>query len=109
MAEGALERTDVKVKIVWGLYILSLATGGLLSLVGVILAYVWRGSPADGPLATHFSKQIKVFWITLVLTVIGAVLTLVLIGYLVLLAAGIYMLVMSIIGIVRAFDGKPWP
>ena len=41
MVDGALARTDVKVKIVWGLYILSLATGGLLALAGVIPSVIY--------------------------------------------------------------------
>ena len=84
-------------------------TGGLLALVGVILADVWRKDASDNPLATHFDKQISVFCIALLLTVIGVVLTLILVGYLILIAGGIYTLIMSIIGIVRGHHEMPWP
>ena len=109
MAIGdALERTNVRVKIVWGIYILAVVTGGPLSILGVILAYVWRDAASD-PLSTHFRKQIRVFWITMIITAVGFVLVAVLVGFLILGAAALYMLVMSVIGIVRALDGRPWP
>ena len=110
MAIGdALERTDVRVKIVWGLYILAVVTGGPIALLGVILAYIWRRAAGADPLATHFGKQIRVFWITVIGTAIGLLLVAVLVGFLIIGLAALYMFVMSVVGILRALDGKPWP
>jgi uncharacterized membrane protein len=98
-----------KVQIVWIVYLVSLVTGGLAAVVGVVLAYVWRGDASGDAFAeTHFRRQIKTFWITLAITVVGAVLALVLVGFAVLFAATVYLLVMSLIGLLKALDGKPW-
>ena len=67
------------------IYILYLASflAGLTGIVGVVLAYVNRGS---GPawLDTHYTYQIRTFWIGLVYTVIGFVTMIFLVGWLVL-------------------------
>lgn len=47
--------------IVWLLYILSIPSAGTLVLVGLVIAYVARGS-AHGWVRTHFDQQIRIFW-----------------------------------------------
>lgn len=47
--------------VVWLLYILSIPSAGTLVLVGLIVAYVARGS-AHGWVRTHFDQQIRIFW-----------------------------------------------
>lgn len=108
MAEFDTRDTATRVKIVWGLHILT-AVAGVTAVIGVVLAYIWRDSDPAHPLNTHFAKAIRVFWITAALMLAGLVLSLVGIGFLLMAAAGLYMLVMAVIGLVRAFDGKAWP
>ncbi|QDY68386.1 DUF4870 family protein [Qingshengfaniella alkalisoli] len=100
--------TATRVKIVWGLYILSVVVG-ITSIVGVVLAYIWRGDDPTNPLSTHYRKQIRTFWIALGLAILGLILVIVGVGILILLAVGVYFAVMSIIGLMKALDGKPWP
>ena len=47
--------------IVWILYILSIPSAGTLVLVGLVIAYVARGS-AHGWVRSHFDQQIRIFW-----------------------------------------------
>ena len=86
----------------FAIYILYLASflAGLTGLVGVVLAYVNRGT---GPawLDTHFTYQIRTFWIGLVYTIIGFVTTLVIVGWLVLLATSVWL-------ILRCAKGMSW-
>ena len=105
---GEIDETDNRVKIVWALYLVSVFVG-VTAIVGVVLAYLWRGDAAGNPLGSHFSRQIRVFWIALLISLVGLVLTIVGIGFLILLGAAVYFIVMSVIGMVKAFDGKPWP
>lgn len=81
---------------------------GLTGLIGVVLAYYWRGDDPANPLATHFGKQIRVFWIAAAGTVIALLLSVVGIGFLIFPIVAVYFAVMSVIGLVRAFDNKPW-
>ncbi|WP_316014184.1 hypothetical protein [Roseobacter sp. HKCCA0434] len=108
MTDIKLDETPNRVKIVWGLYLLSFALG-VTSIIGVILAYMWRGDASGSAMASHFRRQIRVFWIAFAVSVLGFVLTIVGIGFLILLGAAIYFGVMSVIGLIKAFDGKPWP
>ena len=74
----------------------------------MVLAYVWRDSDPADPLNSHFNKQIRVFWITAAVMLAGIVLSVIGIGFLLMAGAGLYMVVMAVIGLVRAFDGKQW-
>lgn len=70
-------------KIVYVLYLVGILIG-VTSLIGVIVAYVYRGEAPDW-LQTHYRFQIRTFWIGLLYVVVGGLLSTVLIGYLILL------------------------
>jgi len=70
-------------QIIYILYLVSLVVG-VTSIVGVIMAYVYRGEAPDW-LRSHYRFQIRTFWIGLLYVVIGMLLSAVLIGFLVLL------------------------
>lgn len=53
------------VKLVYILYLVGLFTGGVTTLIGVILAYMNRSDAPDW-LQTHYRFQIRGFWIGLV-------------------------------------------
>jgi uncharacterized membrane protein len=74
--------------VIYGLYFAGFITSGVTTLVGVILAYVGRGS---GPAwaQSHYSFQIRTFWLTLLafaaiagFAVLSVILSLVLVGLL---------------------------
>lgn len=47
--------------VVWVLYILSIPSVGALAIVGLIVAYVARGT-ARGWIVSHFDQQVRIFW-----------------------------------------------
>jgi len=47
--------------VVWLLYILSIPSAGVLAIIGLIVAYVARGS-GRGWIVSHFNQQIRIFW-----------------------------------------------
>ncbi len=81
--------------IVYGLYILSIPSAALFALVGVILAYVARDGA--GPVARHhLNEQIRIWWVAaawwlalVIAGTIGALLTIVLIGFPIMWLAGV--------------------
>jgi len=91
--------------LVYILYFIAYFTG-ISAVIGVIIAHVKAGT-ADPVLATHFRFQIRTFWIGLLIIVIGAVLTLVLVGFLILLLWVIWSLVRNVKGIIALNDGRP--
>ncbi len=92
--------------VVWSLYIANVIVP-FAALVGVIIAYVSRGDAKDTVYFSHFQRQITLFWVGLVVGILGALLTLVFIGWIVLLLLLIYWLVISIKGLLRVLDDRP--
>ncbi len=79
---------------------------GITGLIGVIIAHVKVGS-ADPLLRTHYQFQIRTFWIGLLYIVIGAILTLVVIGLAVLLWWFIWSLIRNVKGVLALNENKP--
>ncbi|TDO01486.1 DUF4870 family protein [Halomonas ventosae] len=84
--------------VVYVLHLAGIITGGLTSLVGVVIAYVYRG---NGPawLDEHYRYQIRTFWIALLYFGISGLLTLVLIGFLTWLAAVVWLVLRCVKGL----------
>jgi uncharacterized membrane protein len=93
--------------IVYILYFVAYITG-ITALIGVIIAHVQVGS-ADPMLATHYRFQIRTFWIGLLYAIIGAVLSLILIGYLVLLWLFVWSLIRNVKGVLALNENRPIP
>lgn len=93
--------------VVWGLYIAFYFTFAATMLVGVIIAYVKRDELSGTVFESHMTSAIRTFWISLVVFVIGAVLSFVGIGIAILALLALWHLFRSIRGIVRAIDNRP--
>ncbi|WP_040727197.1 membrane protein [Thiomicrorhabdus sp. Kp2] len=82
--------------IIYVLYLVSLLVG-ITSIVGVIMAYINKG---DGNyLDSHYQFQIRTFWIGLLYTIIGVVLTAVMIGWIIILFVLVWYIVRCVKGI----------
>ncbi|WP_424965851.1 DUF4870 family protein [Dinoroseobacter sp. S375] len=92
------------VKIVYGLYAVGYFVG-LTSLAGLIYAYITRGS--DPVADSHFTFQIRTFWIGLGLAIVAVALLAVGIGFFVWLFLVVWGLTRVISGFVLANDGRP--
>ena len=105
--------------VVYVLYLLGLFHGVTL-IIGLIMAYVLRGN--SGPLnGSHYTYLIRTFWSSLVVgligagvALVGAVLSIILIGIPILWAGGVicflawlWAIVRTIVGAVRLADGRP--
>ena len=91
--------------IVYGLYLAGFFTG-LTALIGVIIAYIQRPA-ASRLIETHHTFQIRTFWIGLAYIIIGAILSIVVVGYLILLWWVIWTLVRSVKGLLLLNRGAP--
>ena len=98
------ERT--KAMAVWLLYLVALFTG-LTLIVGVILAYVFRGGAPEW-LRSHYDAQVRVFWWGVVWVVIGTLTIPILIGFVIMGLSWLYVLIRSVQGLSRVGDGRAW-
>ena len=91
------------------LYLASFVTG-VTAIVGVVLAYVWRGEAGQEPwTASHYAYLIRTFWIGLIGTVAGVILTMVLIGVFVLIATAVLVIVRSVLSLLAAQKREAMP
>ncbi|GED21652.1 DUF4870 family protein [Halomonas halmophila] len=83
--------------VIYALHLAGIVTGGLTSLVGVVMAYVYRG---QGPhwLDEHYRYQIRTFWMGLVYFAVSGLLTFILIGFLTWLLAVIWLVIRCVKG-----------
>ena len=91
------------------IYILYMASVllGVTSIVGVIMAYVKRADFAGTEYEDHITYLIRTFWISLIGYLIGAVLSIVGIGIIIIIAVGIWYIYRSIAGFIKFNDNKP--
>jgi len=92
-------------------YILQFASllVGVTALIGVIINYVKRPDAQDTRFESHFNWQIKTFWVALLGYVLGALLTFVGIGVLILGATWVWFVYRAVRGLLNLNDGKPMP
>lgn len=103
-AEKSLRTISI---IVYCLYLASCLVG-ITGVIGIIIAHIKKGDAAGTVYESHFSNQIKIFWIGFALSIVGAFLTFVVVGWFIIVATGIWALYRSIKGLLRATEGKAY-
>lgn len=106
-AAGYLEAGGKNATLVYILYLVSIFFGFTM-LVGVIFAYLNRHKSGDW-VDTHYTFQIRTFWIGLLGSLVGVLLTFVVIGIFLLIALLIWMIIRCIKGLQLASRGEPVP
>lgn len=91
------------------LYLGGYVTGGLGHLVGVVLAFIWKGEVRGGWEESHFTYLINTFWIGLVGSIVSFVLIFVLIGFLTWVAVAVLVLVRTVLSLINAQKQMPMP
>jgi uncharacterized membrane protein len=121
---GTVTMTEDKTMpmVAYVLYLLGFASGGLTLFVGLIIAYVNRGT-AGPKMETHYTFMIRTFWLSIawaiiggLLVLFGAPLSLVLIGIPFFLlglfifgAVGIWFAVRCVVGLMYLSRGEAYP
>lgn len=82
---------------------------GITAIVGIVLAYVWRGEPAAEWEESHYQYLINTFWIGFIGSIISVVLMIALIGFILLPAVLVLVVVRSVLSLVNAQKRQPMP
>ena len=82
---------------------------GITWIVAVIIDYVKKDEAAGTWLESHYRWQIRTFWWGLLWGVIGSILLLILVGWFVLAAVGIWIIYRIVKGGIYLSEGKPLP
>jgi uncharacterized membrane protein len=94
--------------VVYALHLAGLITGGITSVIAVVLAYVSRKSAPEW-VQSHYEFAIRTFWLSLLFAIIGGVLTVVGIGFVILAAIGVWIAVRCIVGLSWLLKGQAYP
>jgi uncharacterized membrane protein len=92
--------------VIYALYATSFFVGFTV-IVAIIVNYVKRDDVAGTFLESHFRWQIRTFWFGLLWSVVGSVLLLVVIGWFILAANGIWFIYRIVKGFLNLNDNKP--
>jgi uncharacterized membrane protein len=93
--------------VIYVLYFIGYFTG-LTTIIGAIIAYLQAPS-ADSKIESHYSFQIRTFWIGLLYFVVGVMLLFHVIGVFVLLWAFAWSLIRNIKGVLALNRNEPIP
>jgi len=96
------------VKLIYILYLAS-AVIGVTILVGLVIAYINRRDAAGTWAESHYTYQIRTFWIGLLYSLISMLLMVVGIGFLLIIAVVVWAIVRSVRGLQWASAGSPVP
>jgi uncharacterized membrane protein len=90
------------------LYLSSMVLG-VTWIVGVVLAYVWKGETHESWETSHYDYLIRTFWIGLIGAIVSVMLMIVLVGFLLLVAVGVLVVVRCVLSLVNAQKRMPMP
>jgi|ERR1700704_3155761 uncharacterized membrane protein len=107
ITESAFDRNVTNINVIYYLYLASIVLG-VTAVVGVIMAYMNQGTSGDW-LDSHYTYQVRTFWIGLLYAVIGVVLTMAVIGIVVLIGVFIWWIVRNLKGLKLAGARQPIP
>jgi len=77
------------------------------TIAGVIVAYIQRRKYTDPLAQAHMRWIMRTFWFSMLWFVIGAIFSIVVIGYFVLIAAVVWYIYRTIKGYIRLTEGQP--
>ena len=97
--------TKEQAKIVYILYMVGLLFG-ITGIIGVAMAYINKGDAPEW-LKTHYQFQIRTFWIGAIYIFLGSILSLVIIGWFVLLFWAVWLIIRSLKGMKALEQEKP--
>lgn len=101
------EESTSNAKLVYILYLVAILIG-VTGLVGVIMAYIYRGDAPDW-LKSHYQFQVRTFWIGFLYMILGSLLSVVVVGYFILLFWLIWLIVRCIKGLKQLDKNEAMP
>ena len=103
--DGWLEPGPQNALVIYILYLVGFVIG-ITAIVGIVMAYLNRGK-AGGFVESHYTWQIRTFWIALLASFVSALLFIIGIGFLLMLAVAVWVIVRVIKGLMTLQKNEP--
>ncbi|MCB1454288.1 MAG: hypothetical protein KDJ43_11640 [Rhizobiaceae bacterium] len=100
-----LEPGKLNIQVIYILYLAGFVIG-ISTLVGIVIAHINRGK-SEAWIETHYTWAIRTFWIGLLYGFISLVLSVVLIGFVLMLAVAVWIIVRCVIGLQQVGRNEP--
>ena len=100
-----LEAGPTNIQVIYILYLAGFVIG-ITPLVGIVIAYMNRGK-AGGWIETHYTWAIRTFWIGVLYALISTLLMVVGIGFILMIAVAVWVIVRCILGLQAVSRGEP--
>jgi uncharacterized membrane protein len=107
--EAATSGFDFNRPTIVSLLYLSSVVLGVTALVGLVLAYVWKGEAHAEWESSHYEYLIRTFWLALVGAMVSLLLMIVLVGFVLIVAVGALVVVRCVLSLVNAQKHQPMP
>ena len=101
---GWLEPGKSNIQLIYVLYIVSFVIG-ITALVGIVLAYINRGK-SENWVETHYTWAVRTFWIGVLYSIISILLMIVGIGFILILATAVWVVVRCVLGLQAVSRGE---
>ena len=105
---GPAQDNGTSANVIYILYLAAFLAGGVTTLIGVIMAYVYRGT-APAWVQTHYQLQIRTFWIVILGLVVGGALSFIIVGIPMLIAVLIWYIVRCVKGMMHVGRREAYP
>ncbi|HOE18609.1 MAG TPA: hypothetical protein PLX02_13285 [Syntrophorhabdaceae bacterium] len=103
--EEAIRSAKTLTTIIYALYAASYFVG-ITAIVAIVINYIKKEDVAGTFLESHFRWQIRTFWFGLLWGVLGGIMALIIIGWAVLVADGIWIIYRLVKGWLRLNENK---
>ncbi len=103
--DGWLDPGRNNVQLIYILYLAGFVVG-ITPLIGIVFAYLNRGK-SEAWIETHYTWAIRTFWIALLGSVVSFVLAVVLVGFLLMFAIMVWLIVRCVVGLQALGRGDP--
>jgi uncharacterized membrane protein len=101
-----LDRARNLTQLAYFLYVASLFVG-ITAVAAIIINTIKRDDVAGTWLESHFRWQVRTFWFTLMWALIGAITSIIGVGFLIWAVAGIWAIYRIVKGMLNFYDNKP--
>ena len=89
------------------LHLVGVISAGLINIGAVVLAYMWKEAPDEPWMQSHFSYNIRTFWYSILMGLVGVLTAVIGVGFIILALVAAYIAIRAILALAAAQRREP--